>query len=187
MNKKTETHENAILRSRKRVLVKQRDVNSYRFRSQLSGTEGRTAVSTSRPARLFSPYSSSDREYGKVLGNRFPWDGITGLDLEVRGKTSSTLFVSYLLKLLILVSGTVAEPIPVPLKKLRSCFKTPHLAPYGVKNRLKMLIYSHVNCASSPVLALSRTHLSNFKTASNRNSASIPFASLICSGTDHLA
>jgi hypothetical protein len=29
-----------------------------------------------------------------------------------------------------------------------------------------MLIYSRVNCAFSPIYALSRTHLMNFKTAS---------------------
>ncbi len=49
---------------------------------------------------------------------------------------------------------------------LRSCFKTPQLARYGVINRFKMLIYSHVNCAFSPIYALSRTHLRNFTTAS---------------------
>jgi hypothetical protein len=49
---------------------------------------------------------------------------------------------------------------------LRSCFKNLQLAQYGVKNRLKMLIYSHVNGASSPIFALSCTQPSNFKTAS---------------------
>jgi hypothetical protein len=50
--------------------------------------------------------------------------------------------------------------------RIRSRFKTTQLAPYGVKNRLKMLIYSYVNCASSPIFALSCTHLSNFETTS---------------------
>jgi predicted TIM-barrel fold metal-dependent hydrolase len=50
--------------------------------------------------------------------------------------------------------------------EFRSCFKTPQLARYGVINRFKMLIYFRVNCAFSPIYALSRTHLMNFKTAS---------------------
>jgi hypothetical protein len=52
--------------------------------------------------------------------------------------------------------------------RLRSCFKILQLARYGVINWLEMLIYSCVNCAFSPIYALSRTHLMNFKTASNR-------------------
>jgi hypothetical protein len=48
---------------------------------------------------------------------------------------------------------------------LRSCFKIPKLALYGVKNWLKMLIYFRVNGVFSPLYALSRTHLRNFKTA----------------------
>jgi hypothetical protein len=50
--------------------------------------------------------------------------------------------------------------------RLRSCFKIPQLARYDVINRIEMLIYSRVNCAFSPIYALSRTHLRNFKTAS---------------------
>jgi hypothetical protein len=49
---------------------------------------------------------------------------------------------------------------------VRSCFKPPQLARYGVINRLEMLIYSRVNCAFSPIHALSRAHLRGFKTAS---------------------
>jgi hypothetical protein len=49
---------------------------------------------------------------------------------------------------------------------LRSCLKISQLARYGVINRFEMLIYSRVNCAFSPIYALSRTHLRNFKTAS---------------------
>jgi hypothetical protein len=49
---------------------------------------------------------------------------------------------------------------------IRSCFKIPLPARYGVMNRLEMLIYSHVNCAFSQIYALSRAHLKNFKTAS---------------------
>ncbi len=74
---------------------------------------------------------------------------------------------------------------------LKSSFKTPELARYGVINRFKMLIYAHVNYALfrtscptpptgpallfkiapgdfvSPIYALPRTHLRNFKTAFN--------------------
>ena len=50
---------------------------------------------------------------------------------------------------------------------IRSYFKTPQLARYGVINRFEMLIYSDVNCAFSTIYALSRTHLRGFKTASN--------------------
>jgi hypothetical protein len=46
---------------------------------------------------------------------------------------------------------------------LRSCFKILQLARYGVTNRLEMLIYSCVNCAFSPIYALSRTHPRNLK------------------------
>ena len=70
-----------------------------------------------------------------------------------------------------LVTATEKEPGVVDdlasLFILRSCFKTPQLALYGVINRFKMLIYARVNCAFSPIYALSRTHLRGFKTASN--------------------
>ncbi len=49
--------------------------------------------------------------------------------------------------------------------RLRSCFKIPQLARYGVTNRFKMLIYTHVNCAFSQIYALSRTHLRDFRRA----------------------
>jgi hypothetical protein len=49
--------------------------------------------------------------------------------------------------------------------------KTPHAARpqihRGVKNQLKMLIYSLVSCVFSLIFALSCTHLNNSKTASN--------------------
>jgi hypothetical protein len=48
------------------------------------------------------------------------------------------------------------------------CYKTPQLARFGVINRFKMLIYSRVNGAFSPIYALSRTHLRDFKTASKK-------------------
>jgi hypothetical protein len=51
-------------------------------------------------------------------------------------------------------------------EEMRCCFKTPQPARYEVMNRFKMLIYSRVNGAFSPIYVLSRTHLMNFKTAS---------------------
>ncbi len=49
---------------------------------------------------------------------------------------------------------------------LRSFFKTPQLARYGVINRLEMFIDPRVNCAFSSIDALSRTHLWGLITAS---------------------
>jgi len=40
--------------------------------------------------------------------------------------------------------------------------KNPQAAHYGVKNRLKMLVYWRVHSAFSPILALSCTRLSLF-------------------------
>jgi hypothetical protein len=51
-------------------------------------------------------------------------------------------------------------------EEIRSCFKTPQPARYDVMNRFKMLMYSRVNGAFSPIYVLSRTHLMNFKTTS---------------------
>jgi len=41
--------------------------------------------------------------------------------------------------------------------------KNPHAAPYGVTNRLKMLMYWRVHCAFSPLCALSCTRLKLFQ------------------------
>ncbi len=43
--------------------------------------------------------------------------------------------------------------------------KKPQSARYGVKNALKILVYSHVRCAFSVVLALPRTRLRLFQQA----------------------
>ena len=51
---------------------------------------------------------------------------------------------------------------------LRSCFKIIQAAHYGVKNHLRILIYSQINCAFSPNFVLSCTHLNNFKSAANK-------------------
>jgi hypothetical protein len=49
-----------------------------------------------------------------------------------------------------------------PIRQVKQVnFKIPQQALYGVKNRLKMLIYFIVNGAFSPIFALSCTHLSN--------------------------
>jgi hypothetical protein len=49
---------------------------------------------------------------------------------------------------------------------LRSCFKISQLAQYGVKKSALNAHLLPVNCALSPIFALSCTHLSNFKTVS---------------------
>jgi hypothetical protein len=51
---------------------------------------------------------------------------------------------------------------------IRSCFKIPQPAQYGIKKLAQNAHLLHVNFAFSPIIALSCTRLSNFKTASQQ-------------------